>query len=82
MDKRLYFLHSLVMAPDNIAVSIPDEPCVQTESDLNRLLDSIFTVDEKSGLPRTDIQYYLSARGFKRLFTNHSRTVGLLLADK
>lgn len=51
----------MVMAPDNIAVSIPDEPCVKTESDLTRLLNSIFTVDEKSGLPRTDIQYYLSA---------------------
>lgn len=61
MDKKLYFLHSMVMAPDNIPVVIPDEPCVKTDSDLNRLLESIFTVDEKTGLPKTDIQYYLSS---------------------
>lgn len=50
----------MVMAPDNNPVSLPDEQYVKSDSDLRRLLDSIFTVDEKTGLPKTDIQYYLS----------------------
>lgn len=53
----------MIQAEDNIPVVIPDPPEVRSESDLQRVLDSIFTVDEKSGLPRTDVQYYLSPNG-------------------
>lgn len=53
----------MIQAEDNIPVVIPDPPEIRSESDLQRVLDSIFTVDEKSGLPRTDVQYYLSPNG-------------------
>lgn len=53
----------MIQAEDNVPVVIPDPPEIRSESDLQRVLDSIFTVDEKSGLPRTDVQYYLSANG-------------------
>ncbi len=53
----------MIQALDNIPVVIPDPPEVRSESDLQRVLDAIFTVDEKSGLPRTDVQYYLSPNG-------------------
>lgn len=61
MDKRLFKLYSMVQATDNNPCFVEPEPEVRTESDLNRVLESIFTVDEKTGLPRTDIQYYLSS---------------------
>lgn len=53
----------MIQAEDNIPVVIPDPPEIRSESDLQRVLDAIFTVDEKSGLPRTDVQYYLSPNG-------------------
>ena len=63
MDKRLFKLYSMVQATDNDPCFVEPDPEVRTESDLSRVLDSIFTVDEKSGFPRSDIQYYLSSNG-------------------
>ena len=63
MDKRLFKLYSMVQASDNDPCFVEPDPEVRTESDLQRLLDSIFSVDEKTGLPRSDIQYYLSPNG-------------------
>lgn len=63
MDKSLYKLYSMVQATDNDPCFVEPDPEVRSESDLQRVLDSIFTVDEKTGLPRTDIQYYLSGNG-------------------
>lgn len=53
----------MIQAEDNVPVVIPDPPEIRSESDLQRVLDAIFTVDEKSGLPRSDVQYYLSPNG-------------------
>lgn len=61
MDKRLFKLYSMVQATDCDPCYVEPEPEVRNESDLNRVLDSIFTVDEKTGFPRSDIQYYLSS---------------------
>ena len=63
MDKSLYFLYSMVQATDNDPCWVEPEKEIRSESDLQKVLDSIFTVDEKSGLPRTDVQYYLSGNG-------------------
>lgn len=63
MDRELFKFHSMIQAPDTDPRFVEPDPEVRSESDLQRLLDSIFTVDEKTGLPRSDVQYYLSSNG-------------------
>ena len=60
MDKKLYKYLSQVQALDDDPCIIDPVPEVRTEDDLSRVLDSIFSVDPDSGLPSTDISYYLS----------------------
>ena len=63
MDKRLYKYMSQIQALDNDpCVIVPDKE-IRSDSDLERVLSSIFEVDPKSGLPMTDVQYYLSPNG-------------------
>lgn len=63
MDRSLFKLYSMVQATDNDPCWVEPDPEIRSESDLMKVLDSIFTVDEKSGLPKTDVQYYLSENG-------------------
>ena len=60
MDKKLYKYLSQVQALDDDPCIIDPAPEVRTEDDLSRVLDSIFSVDPDSGLPMTDVSYYLS----------------------
>ena len=63
MDKRLYKYLSQIQAMDNDpCVIVPDKE-IRSDSDLDRVLSSIFEVDPKSGLPMSDVQYYLSPNG-------------------
>lgn len=50
----------MVQATDNDPCFVEPDPEVRSESDLQRVLNSIFEVDEKTGFPKSDIQYYLS----------------------
>lgn len=63
MDKSLYKYLSQVQAMDNDPNFVEPEKSVKNDSDLQRVLDSIFAVDPKTGLPKSDIQYYLSPDG-------------------
>ena len=63
MNKELFSIMSQIQALDNDPCVVAPDPEVRSDSDLNRVLDSIFDVDETTGLPRTDIQYYLSPDG-------------------
>ena len=63
MNKSEYIKFSMYEGLDNDPCIIPDPVPVKSESDLDRILDTIFDVDPVSGLPFTDIQYYLSPNG-------------------
>ena len=41
------------------------------DSQLKRVLDEIFSVDEISGLPRGDIQYWMSSEGNPQVKQHH-----------
>lgn len=60
MDKKLYNCLSQVQALDDNPCIIEPVCEIRTEDDLSRVLDSIFSVDPESGLPMTDVSYYLS----------------------
>ena len=42
---------------------VVDPEYVPTDSDMDRILREIYSVDEKSGLPQGDLAYYLSPDG-------------------
>lgn len=42
---------------------VVDPEYVPTDSDMDRILKEIYSVDEKSGLPKGDLAYYLSPDG-------------------
>lgn len=63
MNKKEYKLFSQYKGLDNDPCAIPDPAPVKPDSDLDRILEQIFSVDPVSGLPRTDIVYYLSPNG-------------------
>lgn len=49
---------------DFVETNFPKDPEVEFDnSPLKAILDEIFAVDEVSGLPKGDIQYYMSANG-------------------
>lgn len=49
---------------DFVETNFPKDPEIEfDDSPLKAILDEIFAVDEVSGLPKGDIQYYMSANG-------------------
>ena len=42
---------------------VVDPEYIPTDSDMDRILKEIYSVDEKSGLPKGDLAYYLSPNG-------------------
>lgn len=66
MNKELWKGISLFSGIVNPHIEPDDDKKYEPEefqSDLKQVLDEIFSVDEKSGLPKGDIQYYLSVDG-------------------
>ena len=65
MDKRLAFKLSVFSSldPNAKGVRTPDPKYVNSEGDLQSVLKEIFSVDEVTGFPKGDIQYYLSKDG-------------------
>ena len=66
MNKELWKGISLFSGIINPHVEPDDESKykpVEIRSQLDEVLNEIFSVDEKTGLPKGDIQYYLSAEG-------------------
>ena len=63
MNKKEYKLFSQYIGLDNDPCTIPDPVPVKSDSDFDRILSTIFEVDPVSGLPMTDIAYYLSPNG-------------------
>lgn len=63
MNKDLYKKFSQYVGLDNDPCVIPDPAPVKADSDFNKILESIFSVDPRSGLPMSDIQYYMSPNG-------------------
>lgn len=63
MNKSEYIKFSQYVGLDNDPCLIPDPSPVKSESDFDRILNEIFSVDPVSGLPMSDIQYYLSPNG-------------------
>lgn len=63
MKKELYRHMSCIMATDNDNCLVPDEPYVEDNSEIARILREIFAVDERSGFPQGEIAYYLSPDG-------------------
>ena len=49
---------------DFVETNFPQDPDIEFDaSPLKAILDEIFAVDELTGLPKGDIQYYMSANG-------------------
>lgn len=49
---------------DFVETNFPQDPEIEfDDSPLKAVLDEIFAVDELTGLPKGDIQYYMSANG-------------------
>lgn len=74
MNKELYKNMSCIMAKDNDNCLIPEDPYVEDNSEIARVLREIFAPDEKSGLPQGEIAYYLSPDGnpqIKEWLTNN-----------
>ena len=63
MNKSEYIKFSQYVGLDNDPCLIPDPVPVKSDSDFDRILNEIFSVDPVSGLPMSDIQYYLSPNG-------------------
>lgn len=63
MNKSEYIKFSQYVGLDNDPCLIPDPAPIMSESDFDRILNEIFSVDPVSGLPMSDIQYYLSPNG-------------------
>ena len=65
MDKRNAYKLSIFsgLCPDTTNNKEPDPKFEFVESGLKQVLDEIFSVDEVSGFPKGDIQYYLSKNG-------------------
>lgn len=63
MNKNVYIKFSQYVGLDNDPCLIPDPAPVKSESDFDRILNEIFSVDPVSGLPMSDLQYYLSPNG-------------------
>lgn len=63
MNKSEYIKFSQYVGLDNDPCLIPDPAPVKSESDFDRILNEIFSVDPVSGFPMSDIQYYLSPNG-------------------
>ena len=63
MNKKDYKLFSQYRGLDNDPCAIADPAPVKSDSDFDRILSTIFAVDPVSGLPMTDIVYYLSPNG-------------------
>lgn len=62
MNKELYKKMSICPGKEE-SYYAPDEEFVAENSEFQNILKEIFAVDERSGLPRGDIAYYLSADG-------------------
>lgn len=65
MDKKLWKLFAVfqgIQSHDNNG-SEPDPEYKPSESNLDDIIREIFSVDPVSGLPKGDIQYYLSKDG-------------------
>lgn len=55
---------SMFAGCDNVEHNcVVDPDYIPTDSDMDRILKEIFSVDEKSGLPIGDLAYYLSPDG-------------------
>lgn len=63
MNKSEYIKFSQFVGLDNDPCIIPDPAPVKDDSDFQRVLDAIFSVDPVSGLPISDISYYMSPNG-------------------
>lgn len=63
MNKSEYIKFSQYEGLDNDPCIIPDPAPVKSDSDYDKILEQIFSVDPVSGLPMSDIQYYLSPNG-------------------
>lgn len=63
MNKKDYKLFSQYKGLDNDPCVIPDPAPVKSDSDFDRILNTIFAVDPRSGFPMTDLVYYLSPNG-------------------
>ena len=64
MKKSLYSRISLFSGVVDPKVEVFEGVAIDDVSvDLSSILNEIFSVDEKTGLPKGDIQYYLSSNG-------------------
>lgn len=63
MRRDLYIHMSCFCGLKDIPFEPVDPPYVIPDTDLDRIIRDIFTVDEISGLPKGDISYYLSPDG-------------------
>lgn len=65
MDKKLAYKLSVFASldPNAVGEKFPDPKYEISESNLKSVLDEIFSVDENTGFPKGDIQYFLSKDG-------------------
>lgn len=63
MKKSLFKNMGCMMAMDDVPRRIPDPEYQFSQTDVDRILNDIFSVDERTGLPKGDIAYYLSPDG-------------------
>lgn len=63
MKKNIKNLSMFVGLSDVKNNDVVDPDYVPTDSDMDRILREIYSVDEKTGLPQGDLAYYLSPDG-------------------
>ena len=63
MKRSLYYKFSAPFAQGNYINVYLDPQSSLIESELDGILKEIFSVDERTGLPKGDIQYFLSKDG-------------------
>ena len=63
MKKSLFKYMGCMMAMDDVPRRVPDPEFQFSQTDVDRILNDIFSVDERTGLPKGDIAYYLSPDG-------------------
>lgn len=63
MKRSLFKKLSCYQGSKDIETDLVDPPYVSSDDEIAKVIRSIFTVDEVSGLPKGDLTYYLSPDG-------------------